>query len=185
MLDTAPKNKNNTISKNQLTASKVKKKKVIFLCTGNICRSPIGEALLKHAVEGRPKTSLLRGLEITSAGTSAVDGMPASANSVSALVRVGIDISDYRATSLTQEMLDDCYALFAMTRSHLDEVKNFYRNAPTRMFTVRQMIPNCSSPDVPDPYGGNLTEYIEVRDIIAEAIPHIIKYLEHELKKDS
>lgn len=53
------------------------------------------------------------------------------------------------------------------------------------MFTVRQMIPDCQHPDVPDPYGGPLSEYIEVRDEIAEAIPHIVKYLEHELKKNS
>ena len=145
----------------------------------------MGEALLKHAIEARPKTSPVRGLEIISAGTSAVDGMPPSANSVSALVRVGIDISSYRAESLTQKMLDGCYALFAMSRSHIDEVRNFYKNPPERMFTVRQMIPDCQHPDVPVPYGGPLSEYIEVRDEIAEAIPHIVKYLEHELKKNS
>lgn len=161
------------------------KNKVIFLCTGNICRSPMGEALLKHAIAARPKTSPIHSLEIVSAGTSAVDGMPPSANSVSALVRVGIDISSYRATSLTQSMLDECYALFAMSRSHLDEVKNFYKNPPERMFTVCQMIPDCQHPDIPDPYGGTLSEYIDVRDEIARAIPYIVKYLEHELKKNS
>lgn len=161
------------------------KNKVIFLCTGNICRSPIGEALLKHAIEARPKNSPIHSLEITSAGTSAIDGMPPSANSVSALVRVGIDISSYKAKSLTQKMLDDCFALFAMSRAHLDEVRHFYKNPPARMFTVRQLVPNAQHPDVPDPYGGNLAEYVEVRDEIAQAIPFIVKYLENELKKNA
>lgn len=82
-------------------------------------------------------------------------------------------------------MLDECYALFAMSRSHLEEVKNFYKNPPERMFTVCQMIPDCQHLDIPDPYGGTLSEYIDVRDEIARAIPHIVKYLEHELKKNS
>ena len=154
----------------------------------------MGEALLKHAIAARPKTSPIHSLEIVSAGTSAVDGMPPSANSVSALVRVGIDISSYRATSLTQSMLDECYGLvrhktvvknnfFNLKPSR--KVKNFYKNPPERMFTVCQMIPDCQHPDIPDPYGGTLSEYIDVRDEIARAIPHIVKYLEHELKKNS
>ena len=92
----------------------------------------MGEALLKHAIAARPKTSPIHSLEIVSAGTSAVDGMPPSANSVSPLVRVGIDISSYRATSLTQSMLDECAAHFEEIEKQFSQLEEAYNK---RMLT--------------------------------------------------
>lgn len=141
----------------------------------------MGEALLKDAAER--DGGGLEGLEIVSAGTSTVDGMPPSANSVEALRRIDIDISDYRSNYLTQEMVDEAYAIFAMSGSHIDILKSHYKNLPPRVFTVMQMVENSAQTEVPDPYGGDLDEYLDVRDNIARATPHILKYLKNELKK--
>lgn len=159
-------------------------KKVVFLCTGNICRSPMGEALLRHAIGGLPKDDPLKKLEVVSAGISAIDGAPPSPNSVKALEKIGIDISPHRARALTQELVDDCFALFAMDVGHLEAVKSRYKNYPERSMTVLQCIPRSVETDIPDPYGCDMVEYLEVRDDIIAAIPHIIKYLESELKKN-
>ena len=159
-----------------------KRNKIIFLCTGNICRSPMGEALLKKAVEDE-NDELLNTLEIISAGTSTVDGMPPSANSVEALRRIKIDISDYRSSYLTQEMVDEAFAIFAMASSHIDILKAYYKNLPKRVFTVMQMIEGSKIVDVPDPYGCGIDEYLDVRDDVAYATPFIVKYLKNELKK--
>lgn len=158
------------------------KNKIIFLCTGNICRSPIGEALLKHAIDALPEGDPLKSFEVVSAGTSTIDGMPPSANSVSVMERSGIDISQYRSTALTQKLLDECFALFAMDASHIDVLKRAYSPNNARILRVLENSPIGGRKNVPDPYGGDMSEYLEVRDDIMSAIPSIINYLRNELK---
>lgn len=89
-----------------------KRNKVVFVCSGNICRSPMGEALLKHAVAATDANDPVRKLEICSAGVSTVDGMLPSAHSIEALAKVGIDISGYRSTAMTQKCADGAFAIF-------------------------------------------------------------------------
>ncbi len=156
-----------------------KQNKVIFVCSGNICRSPMGEALLKHAIESTPANNPVRNLEVCSAGVSTVDGLPPSANSVSAMGEVGIDISNYLSTSLTQDIIDQTYAIFAMDDTHIDAIKMRFKNLPKRMFKVLDMS-DMSRKIVFDPYGGDLQEYRECRDDIVTAIAGILKYLQNE-----
>jgi len=160
-----------------------KRNKVIFLCTGNICRSPMGEALLKRAIDNDSDEKLKR-LEVISAGTSTVDGMPASVNSVAALKRIDVDISKHRSTFLTQKLVDEAYAIFAMARSHIDILKHNYKNLPPRVMTVLEAENPSGNPDIADPYGGGIDDYLDVRDEVARAIPSIVEYLKNELEKD-
>ena len=156
---------------------------VIILCTGNICRSPMGEGLLKHAIEGLPTDSPLKKLKVISAGTFGEDGLPASPNSVTALQKVGVDISKHVAKTLTPAMLERAFALVAMTQSHLDTVKYRFPNSmPERAVTLLSLDPKAKNRDVMDPYGYGIRTYLEVRDEIAAAIPHLVKYLEQEMQ---
>lgn len=158
---------------------------VIFLCTGNICRSPMGEGLLRHAIAGLPETSPLKRLRVVSAGTFGEDGMRASPNSVEVLKRVGIDISGHIARTLDEGMMRSCFALFAMTRSHLDAARREFPpdSMPPHMMTLLSLDPGARHPDVMDPYGCGIGTYVEVRDEIMACIPHAVKFLERELSK--
>lgn len=164
------------------TMKEAKRNKVIFVCSGNICRSPMGEALLKHAIAATDENDPVRKLEVCSAGISTVDGMLPSAHSIEALEKVGIDINSYRSTALTQQLVDQAFAIFAMDTTHIDAMKARFDNLPKRLFRVLDMAENAEDKNVPDPYGGNLREYLQVRDEIASAIGGILKYLQNETK---
>ena len=158
---------------------------VIFLCTGNICRSPMGEGLLKHAIAGLDASSPLKKLRVMSAGVYGEDGMRATHNAYLALQQVGIDISSHIAQTLTADMLKSCFALFAMTRSHLQSAMcDFPKDVlPPHMMTLLSLVPDSKNLDIMDPYGYDLRTYFEVRDEIVSAIPYAIKFLERELAK--
>lgn len=160
----------------------MKKKSVIFLCTGNICRSPIGEALLRHAIDGLPASSKLKDLEVISAGTSAMLGWPASAKSVKALRDVGASLVDHKPRQINKTLLKDCFALIAMDQGHLDNIKYSYRDTlPPHCFKLMSLVENAESDDVLDPYGYSQEIYNDVRDEIMTAIAPLVKYLEENL----
>lgn len=144
----------------------------------------MGEALLKHAIAGLPESSPLKKLRVISAGTFGEDGMDASPNSVLVLEKVGVELKNHSAQTITKEMLDSCFCLVAMTRSHLDIVRRRFKDSmPPHSITLLSLDPKAGHADVMDPYGFGVRTYIEVRDEIASAIPNLVKYLERELSK--
>jgi protein-tyrosine-phosphatase len=149
-------------------------KQIIVVCTGNTCRSPMGERLLAHALKA--EASPLDKLKVISAGVSAAHGQPASPNSVKALNKVSLDLSDHKSRMLSPYLLEDTFAIFAMTESHRDYIEEMYREIelpPILLF--RELMGD--SPEVPDPFGADLGAYIETRDALAEAIPSILSWL--------
>src|SRR5213592_4659653 len=91
-------------------------KTILFVCTGNICRSPMAEGLFRQAVKGPTDFRVL------SAGVGAADGMPPSEYAVQALKELGIDISRQRSRVLTAELVQQADYIFGMTHSHVDAV---------------------------------------------------------------
>ena len=77
---------------------------ILVVCTGNICRSPMGAALLQHALAGQKEP--LRSLKVYSAGVASRSGEPASTNAVTALKKVGIEMKGHKSQPVTQELLD-------------------------------------------------------------------------------
>ncbi len=148
---------------------------ILVVCTGNICRSPMAEGLLRHALAGQPGP--LKSLKVFSAGVATRDGEPVSENAVIALKKTGIDISSHRSRSLTQEMLDHAIAVFGMTESHRSIIQLKALPAPKCLHLFREFLAPPAEHEIGDPYGGPLKAYEAARDEMVEAIPSLVEFL--------
>ena len=125
--------------------------KILFVCTGNSCRSPMAELYFNHlAREAAP------GLQAFSAGIYAYDGNPISASAKAVMKELGIDASGFASTAFTPKRAEEYDLLVGMTRTHASLMRFI---APDAGEKVRTLIPGA---DVPDPYGGSVDEYREV-----------------------
>jgi protein-tyrosine-phosphatase len=148
---------------------------IVTVCTANICRSPMAAALLQHALLAQPEP--LRSLKVISAGVAARPGEPVSENSVIALKKVGIDISNHHSQALTQQMLDDAFAVICMTESHRAMIQVQADPVPKNLFLFRQFLPGDGEHEIGDPYGGPLRVYEAARDEMVESIPALVAHL--------
>ena len=148
---------------------------ILVVCTGNICRSPMAEGLLRHALAGQPDP--LKSLKVVSAGVSTRNGEPVSENAVTTLKKAGIDISNHRSRSLTQELLDQAVVVFGMTESHRSIIQLRATPAPKHLYLFRGLLPTPAEQEIGDPFGGPLEAYEAARDEMVEAIPSLVEFL--------
>lgn len=148
---------------------------ILIVCTANICRSPMGEGLLRHALSGQPEP--LSSLPVVSAGIAARNGERVSENSVVALRKVGIDIADHRSQPVTQRLLDDALMVLCMTETHRAMIQLQANPVPANLYLFREFMPREADKEVPDPFGGPLKVYELCRDELVEAIPSLLEQI--------
>jgi protein-tyrosine phosphatase len=135
----------------------------------------MGAALLQHALAAQPEP--LRSLKVRSAGVASREGEPASANAVTALKKVGINLNGHSSKLLTQEMLDKALLVLCMTESHRDMIELSADPVPKRLHLFREFMGPKGILEIPDPYGMHLSAYEACRDEMVAAIPSIISFL--------
>lgn len=150
---------------------------ITIVCTGNTCRSPMAERLLRHALAASQPP--LNTISVQSAGIAAFSGDDPSPNAVNALAKVGLDLSDHRATRLSPQLIDASDCILVMTPQHRDAILLAHPEAAPYTFLFRQFA-SPSDPSVPDPFGQSLSAYLETRDALVEAIPAIIDFLRNQ-----
>ncbi|MDR3767473.1 MAG: low molecular weight protein arginine phosphatase [Butyricicoccus sp.] len=138
---------------------------IVFLCTGNTCRSPMAEGIFR-ALDGEQKT----GLQAASAGIFTVDGLPASENACTAAAELGADLSGHRSRVLTSQIVTDAKYLVCMTGAHYDRVLAEFPDAESKLFTLFPQ-------DISDPFGGDLDTYRRCAAQIRTGVAAIIERL--------
>jgi RpiB/LacA/LacB family sugar-phosphate isomerase len=151
-------------------------KTILFICTGNVCRSPMAEALFRRAVSGRGEFRVL------SAGLGAVNGHPPTPHSVRAMGELGVDISAQRSRMLTAELVQSADLILGMTHSHVDTVALLYPPAAEKTFLLREFDETLEpyEKDISDPIGSSYPVYVECRDQIEQGIVTLLKFMEQQ-----
>src|SRR2546428_7890716 len=149
-------------------------KTILFVCTGNVCRSPMAEGIFRQVVRERGD------YRVISAGLGAMEGQPPSIYAVQAVRELGIDISGQRSRMLTPEMVEDADYIFGMTHSHIDTVMLLYPQAAEKTFLLREFDETLDvfEKDISDPIGGSYEVYLNCRDQIEQGIASLLRFLE-------
>jgi len=149
-------------------------KNVLFVCTGNICRSPIAEGLFRRLIGNR------RDIEVASAGVHAVRGQPPSLYAVQVCAEEGTDISGLRSRPLTAALVDQATHIFAMTGAHLETIQAVFPQTAEKTFLLREFEEPGTTVwrEVPDPIGLGREVYEHCARIIKNALPSVLAFVE-------
>ncbi|MBV6500338.1 MAG: Protein-arginine-phosphatase [Prosthecobacter sp.] len=155
-------------------------KNVLFICTGNTCRSPLAEAIFRDLTKDRPD------FKVASAGTGAFSGQPASRHSVRLAQERGLDLSGHRSRAVTIDLVEAATHIFALGRGHLAALVDEFPESEDKAYLVTEFTADdrLRGRDIADPFGGDLDDYREMMQHLELCLPSLLAYIEQTCKAD-
>lgn len=155
-------------------------RRILFVCTGNMIRSPMGEFFLQKALSDRGIKNIL----CESAGTYAMDGNPAINTAVKLMAEYAINMQDHRSRGLTAEMLEEAELIICMEKNHLERCLAMAPHCAEKMTLLGDFIDNNSDKEIDDPIGGLIEDYEHARERIRIATTALADKLAEEYNDD-
>jgi protein-tyrosine-phosphatase len=160
------------------------KKKVLFICTGNTCRSPMAEGLFRKLVAEKPDYEVLG-----SAGVAAYPGDKISQETAAVLKQQSADagVKEFRSRAVSAEMLEIATHVFAMTESHLDMLVQAFPEYAQKCNLVCDfvLLDGKVGIDLPDPIGQGPKAYNAVAQVFEHALPGLVMFMNGELEEET
>lgn len=158
--------------------------RVMLVCTGNTCRSPMAEGILRDMA----KSEGLGNMDVISAGVATYDGYPPSTNAVTAAAEDGVDISMLHSTQLVDDLVKESDLILTMASDHYEKILAMFPQYSDKLYMLKGFPENVAEPgmSVGDPIGLDLVEYrktySEIKAELKRIWPYIKKWYEDKIK---
>ncbi len=148
---------------------------VLFVCLGNICRSPLARAVFHDKVKAANVAAAFR---VDSCGTGGWHaGETAHVETAKVSQTFGVSLANHRARQLREDDLENFDLVVAMDRSNFRDIRRIAPQSSAELILLRDFDPNPDSKDVPDPWGCEREEFVRVHQIIDRSCGSLLEWL--------